>query len=192
MEALDALDFDKYDFLGFIEDNPSGKISDWPLLNRTILEEDKTILVLAVPGSPTSFQVRKNTIQSLNLPDSRFVSIIHPKASIGRNVQIGFNCLVMAGVVITSNAKLGNHVCVLPNSVIHHDTVVDDYVLIGSGVVIAGDVQIGANCYLGSGTCIKNNISIAPRNLIGIGSNVIQSVKEIESVWIGNPAKKLK
>ena len=192
IEALDALDFEKYDFLGFIEDNPVEKVSDWPLLKRDLLTQFPEVKVLAVPGSPISFLKRQEIIGSLQLDERRFISVIHPNAQIGRNVKIGFNSLILAGSVITSNAIVGNHVCVLPNTVIHHDSIVEDYCLIGSNAVIAGGTKIGRNCYLGSGTTIINGISIAPFNLIGIGSNIVKSIKEQGGTWVGNPARKLK
>ena len=192
IEALDAIDYEQFDFIGFIDDNAINKKSQWPLLTRTILDEDPSIKVLAVPGSPASFLKRAEVIDSLQLNVSRFVSVIHPKATVGLNVKVGYNCLILAGAVLTSNAQIGNHVCILPNSVVHHDAVIDDHVLIGSNVAIAGSTHIGKNCYIGSGSNIINNVEISPYTLVGIGSNVIHSIKAApNSKWVGNPARKL-
>jgi sugar O-acyltransferase (sialic acid O-acetyltransferase NeuD family) len=188
IEALDCIDTDKYDLIGFIDDDQRKSSSEYELFDRTILDTHKELLVLAVPGSPTSFRSRRTAINSLNLSLERFVTVIHPNASIGKRVTIGANCLIMAGVVITSNACLKNHICVLPNSVIHHDVTVQDYTMIGSNVVIAGGTTIGSNSYIGSGTNVKNNIQIGDQSLIGLGSNVVNNIPAKITV-AGNPAR---
>jgi len=190
LEALDCIDSEKYEFLGFIDDDVEKTSDKYQLFSRTILEKHQECFVLAVPGSPASFTKRATIIDSMYVDPARFVSVIHPGAHVGRNVLLGYNCLIMAGVVITSNARIGNHVCVLPNSVIHHDVVVDDYTLIGSNVVIAGGTLVGKNCYLGSGSNVINGIEIGAFSLIGLGSNLVKSVSNHDIV-IGNPAKSL-
>ena len=188
IEALDCIDLEEYEFIGFIDDTPHKKSTYYPLFSRDILQKYEELYVLAVPGSPSTFRSRREVILSLNV--DRFASIKHPNSSIGRNVTIGHNCLIMAGVVLTSNARIGSHVCILPNSVLHHDVTIGDYTLIGSNVAIAGGTTVGESCYVGSGSNIMNGISIGNNVLIGLGSNIIKSVVE-GSKMVGNPAKNL-
>lgn len=190
IEALDCINFDDYEFIGFVDDDRQKSSEQYDLFNRDILQRYKELFVLAVPGSATSYQKRKEIIASLELDGSRYITVIHPKAAVGRNVKIGANCLVMAGVVITSNACINNHVCILPNSVVHHDVVVEEYTLIGSNVVVAGGSLIGKSCYIGSGSSIINGISIGDGALIGLGSNVIRSAPAAAKL-VGNPAKNI-
>lgn len=188
IEALDCINEDEYELLGFVDDDPEKRSEEFQIFSRNILERDNGLFVLAVPGSPTSFRKRKEIISSLNV--KRFATIIHPSVSMGKNVKVGFNCLIMAGVVLTSNVIINNHVCILPNTVIHHDSVIKDYTLIGSNVVIAGGTTIGQNCYVGSGTNVINGINIGDVSLIGLGSNVLKSVPN-DSKVVGNPARDL-
>ncbi len=191
IEALDCISFEEYDFLGFVDDDPLKKSEKYSIYSRDILRNRKEVFVLAVPGSPASFQERKEIINSLGLKNfDRYITAIHPNASIGRNAVIGENCLIMAGVVITSNAQVKNHVCILPNTVIHHDSVVNDYTLIGSNVVVAGGTTIGEGCYIGSGTTIINGVSIGDFTLVGLGSNVLHNVGG-HAKMVGNPARNL-
>lgn len=190
LEALDCIG-DEYEFIGFIDDTKEKQgvqENDHNVFTRNILNEHKDAFILAVPGSSISFTKREEIINSLNIRQDKFATLIHPKASISPLSKIGFNTLIMAGVVITSNAIIGNHVCILPNTVIHHDCHINDFTLIGSNVVIAGNTTISKNCYIGSGTNIINNIKIGEKTLIGLGSNVIKSVSP-NSKAIGNPAK---
>lgn len=191
IEALDCVDTTQFEFLGFIDDDES-KVSDLHnVLRRDIIEKYPEIFVLAVPGSPESYLHRKSIISSLPvLSRERFITIQHHTASVGKNVRIGINCLIMAGVVITSNARIGDHVCVLPGTVIHHDSVIGDYTLIGSKVVVAGGTSVGENCYVGSGSNIMNGLSVGNKSLIGMGSTVIHNVAE-QVVVAGNPARDL-
>lgn len=190
IEALDCIDFNEYDFLGFVDDDASKTSDHYKIFPRDILQQYKELYVLAAPGSPASYSKRAQIIASLGLANNRYINAIHPKASVGRHVKIGYNCLLMAGVVLTSNARIGNHVCILPNSVIHHDAVVGNYTLIGSNVIVAGGTAIGENCYIGSGTNIINGIQIGDAALIGLGSNVVKSVAS-QARMVGNPARNL-
>ncbi|PKV75514.1 NeuD/PglB/VioB family sugar acetyltransferase [Pontibacter ramchanderi] len=190
IEALDCINFDDYELVGFVDDDQQKRADLYEIFTRDILQRYKELFVLAVPGSATSFQRRKEIIASLELDRSRYITAIHPKAAVGRNVKIGANCLVMAGAVITSNACIKDHVCILPNSVIHHDVVVEEYTLIGSNVVVAGGTLIGKNCYIGSGSNVMNGISIGDGALIGLGSNVLKSVTG-NAKMAGNPARDL-
>lgn len=190
LEALDCIE-GQYELVGFIDDrkdkqgvSPQG----YKVFGREALDKFKDAKVLAVPGSPASYQQRQEHIASLGIAEDRFAFVIHPKAAIGKHVEMGVNCLVMAGVVITSNAKIGSHVCILPNTVIHHDSIVEDYTLIGCNVAIASSTRIGRNCYIGSGTNIINSISIGEFSLVGLGSNVVKTIPEKSKV-AGNPAR---
>ncbi|MCF4102171.1 acetyltransferase [Gillisia sp. M10.2A] len=190
IEALDCIDFDVYELIGFIDDDPHKTSGHYTIYSRDILQNHKDLFVLAVPGSPSSFHKREEIISSLGINISRYITAIHKNASIGKNVIIGRNCLIMAGVVLTSNARIGDHICVLPNSVIHHDSTVGNYTLIGSNVVVAGSSSIGHNCYIGSGTTIINNINVGDFSLVGLGSNILKDVPT-HSRMVGNPARNL-
>lgn len=192
MEALDCLD-DRFEVLGFVDDNTE-KIGntylDFQIFDRKAFINFPTAKVLACVGSPNNFQKRKEIIQSLNLPQERFMNIIHPTVQISKYAKVGNNCLIMAGVVITHNAQIGDNVIILPNSVIHHDTKIGNYTCIGSNVVIAGFCDIGESCYIGSGTNIINNTTIGEKTMIGLGANVINSFGTHKKI-VGNPAKEI-
>jgi sugar O-acyltransferase (sialic acid O-acetyltransferase NeuD family) len=192
LEAIDCIQ-GQYELIGFVDDTPEKQgVSSvgYEVFGREAFERFPSAKVLAVPGGPQSFMNRIEIIKGLNLEQERFVSVIHPKASISKLATIGKNVLLMAGVTVTSNAIIGDHVCVLPHSVIHHDSVIGAWTLIGSQVVVAGNVMVGDNCYLGSGSTIINGVVIGNQSLIGLGSAVIRNVSAKTRV-AGNPAKQL-
>jgi sugar O-acyltransferase (sialic acid O-acetyltransferase NeuD family) len=192
IEALDCIDNNEFDFIGFIDDDlvKLAAKNRYPVFNRTTLKKYPDAYVLAVPGSPLSYTKRQEYIHSLGVSKERLATVVHPRASIGKNVKLGNNCLIMAGVVITSNAVIGDHVCILPNTVVHHDAVINDYTLIGCNVAVAGGTTVGRNCYIGSGTNLMNGITIGDYALIGLGSNVLKDVPEHSKI-AGNPARQI-
>lgn len=192
LEALDCLGT-SYVLKGFVDDTlekqQSGAFGHPVYARSALLEQEGQ--VLAVPGGPRSFQDRQAVIEGLGLPENRFATVIHPAARVSPLARIGYNVLIMAGVVVTSNAVIGNNVCILPNTVVHHDAVIGDWTLIGSNVTLAGSSRIGASCYVGSGTSVMNGIYIGDKALIGLGSNVIRDVVAGSRV-AGNPARDLR
>ena len=193
LEALDCLG-DVHRFVGFIDDAPEKQGIDrhgHRVLHRAKLAELPDARVLAVPGGPRSYRLRKEAIRGLGIADERFATIVHASARISPLARVGHNVLIMAGVVVTSDALIGNHVCVLPNSVIHHDTTVGDWSLIGANVTIAGNVHIGENCYVASGSSVMNDVQVGSEAMIGLGSNVIRDVLAGSTV-AGNPARVLR
>lgn len=192
IEAMDCI-ADQYELIAFADDTTEKQgVSEFgiPVASRNIIEQYPEAQILAVPGSPASYKSRHQIIESLQLPQFRFATLIHPSASVAKYATVGFNCLIMAGAVLTNKSKIGNHVCILPNSIVHHDSTIGDYSLIGSSVVVAGYSNIGKNCYIGSGSSIMNGISIGDGSLVGMGSNVIRSCPD-EMKIAGNPAKPL-
>jgi sugar O-acyltransferase (sialic acid O-acetyltransferase NeuD family) len=192
LEALACLR-PNHHLVGFIDDTPDKQGKDrfgHPVLSRRAIEEYADALVLAVPGSSTSYRSRMEIVTGLGVSDNRFARVVHPTAFISPLALIGHNVLIMAGAVITSNATIGNHVCVLPNTVIHHDVVIGAWTLIGSNVTLAGNTIVGNNCYIGSGSTLINGVHIGDGALIGLGSNVIRNVRSGARV-AGNPAREL-
>jgi sugar O-acyltransferase (sialic acid O-acetyltransferase NeuD family) len=192
IEALDCL-VAAYRLIGFVDDTPEKqgtKVQGYSVYGREVLVSWPDSCVLAVPGSPASYRMRKQIIESLDIGADRFATVIHPSARVSPLAAIGRNVLIMAGAVITSNAMIGDHVCVLPNTVIHHDVIIGAWSLIGSNVTVAGHTKVGNNCYIGSGSSIMNGVRVGDGALVGMGANVIRDVSPGNRV-VGNPARSI-
>jgi sugar O-acyltransferase (sialic acid O-acetyltransferase NeuD family) len=190
IEALDCVSV-AYRLIGFVDDTPekqAGTVCGHAVQPRSAFSQWPSARVLAVPGSPQSYQRRRALIEGLAVRSDRWARVIHPSARISPLATIGHNVLLMAGVVVTSNAVIGNHVVVLPNTVIHHDSRIGDWSLIGSNVTVAGNTSIGDNCYIASGSTIMDGLTIGAGTLIGLGSNVIRNAA-VGSRIAGNPAR---
>lgn len=192
VEALECLR-GEYEFIGFVDDNTEKQKESengYKIYSREAFRKFPNAKVIAVPGSVGNFINREKIILGLNLDKDRFISAIHPDASVAETAKVGINVMILAGTVLTANCVLEDNVICLANTVIHHDSIVGQNSIVGSNVVVAGHVQIGVNCYVGSGSNIINNTSVGAKTLVGMGSNVLDSC-EPESKLVGNPAKQI-
>lgn len=194
IEAFDCIDRKSYNFIGFIDDDKKkqGRAKQgFEIFDRTVINTFPHLKVLAVPGNSENYKTRADVISGLKLSPDRFITAIHPSAHVSELALIGKNCLIMAGVVITSNAVIGDHVCILPNTVVHHDVSIGEYTLVGSNVTLAGFVSIGKNCFIGSGSSVISYISVGDFSLVGMGTNLLRSVPGHSKV-AGNPGRPIK
>lgn len=185
----------KWNILGFVDDDPkklnTEELGYGIIGNKNLLGKYPKAKVLAVPGSPDNFIKRKEVIDSLNLSLERFATIIHPRTEIGEHVTVGYNTLVMAGVVATVNVAVGNHCIVRPNTTLSHDVVIEDYCIVGSNVSLSGTVILKENCYIGAGVQVRQNVCVSQGTLVGIGAVVLKDTPA-HSVMVGNPARLLR
>lgn len=120
----------------------------------------------------------------------RFASAIHPRAYIGRGVEIGLGCVVMAGCVVNADASLGAHVIVNTGATVDHDCRIADAVHIAPGCHLCGGVSIGSGSLLGAGASVTPGVNIGRNAIIGAGSTVIRNVAD-ETRVSGSPARPL-
>lgn len=184
-----------YDLVGVLDDsykNMPSLICDIPLLGGTnllpeLLEESSLTFITAI-GNQNNFRNRAKILNSFNIPDDRWETLVHPTANISRSTKIGFGTAIHAGVSIGPNCTLGHNCLILPNVVIGHDSIILDNVMVNAGVAIAGHVRIEESCYIGIGATIRDHVSIERSTLIGMGSVVVSNCSS-NSKYIGNPAR---
>jgi sugar O-acyltransferase (sialic acid O-acetyltransferase NeuD family) len=142
-------------------------------------------------GSPRNHTQRPAIVRSTGVPDERYLTVIHPTASVSAMARLGHGCVVLQHVTIANNVTVGNHVIILPSSILSHDDVVGDHTAIAGGVCVSGGVRIGRACYLGTGSSVIGNVSIGDRCLVGMGSVVLKDVAA-GNVVAGHPARVLR
>ena len=118
----------------------------------------------------------------------RFASAVHPRASIGRGVNIGPGSVVMAGCVINADAHVGAQVIVNTGATIDHDCHIEDAVHIAPGCHLCGRVSVGQSSLIGAGTTVTPNVRIGNRVNVGAGSTVIRNVADGAKIF-GSPAQ---
>lgn len=137
-----------------------------------------------------SNDARKKIQEKLIEQGLSVVSLIHPSAVIGTDVEIGTGSVLMAGVVINSSSRIGKGCIINTSSNLDHDNVVENYVHISPGVRIAGSVGIGKGTWLGIGSVISNNVNICSGCKVGAGTVVVKDITE-PGTYVGVPVRKI-
>jgi len=120
----------------------------------------------------------------------RFASAIHPRASIGRGVEIGAGSVIMAGCVVNADASLGCQVIVNTGATVDHDCRIEDAVHIAPGCHLCGGVRVGKGSLIGAGATVIPGVNIGRNVIVGAGSTVIRDVADAATVS-GSPARPL-
>lgn len=138
-----------------------------------------------------SNRIREHLHNRLTEEGAKIVTLIHPSAVIGEQVEIGSGTAVMAGAVINCCTKIGKGCIINTGATIDHDNIIGDYVHISPGAHTAGTVTIGTRTWLGIGAIVSNNISIAGDCIIGAGAVVISDIRDT-GTYAGIPAKTIR
>ena len=104
--------------------------------------------------------------------------VVHPAASVGREVEIGEGTVVMAGCVINSGAKVGRNVIINTGATVDHDCELGDAVHVGPGAHLCGHVTVGAASLIGAGTTLIPGVHVGRGAVIGAGSTVLSDVPD--------------
>lgn len=120
----------------------------------------------------------------------RPVTLIHPTALIGDDVDIGEGSTVAAYSVLTTNIRIGLSAQVNIGCVIGHDARIGDYLTLAQSVNIAGNVTIGDNVTLHTQAMVNRARSIGSDCVIGSGAVVVGDI-EPGVTAVGVPARPL-
>jgi sugar O-acyltransferase (sialic acid O-acetyltransferase NeuD family) len=148
--------------------------------------QPKNYDVVVAVGDPAS---RRKIVEKLP-KKTTFTTIIHPKASISKWVDIGEGSIITAGAVLTCDIKIGKHAHINLHTSIGHDCQIGDYFTSAPAANISGHCHFGDGVYIGTNASIREKISICSNVTIGMGGIVVKNIDE-SGVYIGNPLKKL-
>ena len=103
---------------------------------------------------------RDNIIKKLQKYKNRILTLIHPRASIGKNCKIGVGSIIYNNSNIYSGSSVGN------------------FSTISSNVSIAPKSRIESNCFIGHGAVIASGVYLRKNSYIGIKSSIIENAKK--------------
>lgn len=106
------------------------------------------------------------------------MSVVHPSATLAREVEIGDGTVVMAGCVINSGTRVGRNVIINTGATIDHDCELGDSVHVGPGSHLCGHVSVGAGTLIGAGTTIIPGVRVGTGAIVGAGSTVLADVPD--------------
>lgn len=186
-----AIKMNKWDSISFLDDNEAVKVCmGLQVVGKTddsSKYKDDADFFVAI-GNNT---IREKIQEKLENKGLSIVSLVHPNAVIGKDVEIGKGTVAMAGAVINSSTRIGKGCIINTSCSIDHDNTIEDYVHISPGANLAGTVKVGKGTWIGIGSVVSNNINICSEATIGAGTVVIKDIIE-SGTYVGVPVKKIR
>jgi sugar O-acyltransferase (sialic acid O-acetyltransferase NeuD family) len=124
-------------------------------------------------------------------PDLPFVSAIHPKASVAKNVSVGEGTVIMAGVAINPCCSIGRFCILNTNSSLDHDSVMEDFSSLAPRATTGGNCLIGGYAAVGIGAVLIHGIHIGEHTVMGAGSIALRDIDAFKVAY-GTPAKAIR
>lgn len=184
----------KYNLVGFIDmfRSVGEKTLGYPIIGK---EEDLPDLIhrYALSGAIVAIgdnHVRSKVVANINKisPNLKFVSTIHPDASIATGVSIGDGTVVMAGALINPCSSIGRFCILNTNSSLDHDSVLEDFASLAPGATTGGNCRIGKFSAISIKATLIHGIHIGEQTVVGAGSLVIKSIESCVVAY-GVPSK---
>lgn len=134
--------------------------------------------------------IKKQVCQALMERSAEFISLVHPSAILGGNIQLGNGVVLCPRVTLTADITIGDFVAINCHSSAGHDVVIGDWATISGHCDLTGNTRYGVGAFLATGVRIVPGKSIGDFSYVGAGAVVIRSVKDGQKVF-GNPARVL-
>ncbi len=182
----------QYNLLGYLDGNHQNhgqEIHGLPVLGDLdwLTDHPSTRVVIAVGNPPAR---RRLFERASKLGHERFVTLIHPQASVGKWVDIGEGSTLYAACVLTVDIRVGRFAWLNVASTLAHDVVAEDFVTLAPAANVSGNVTLGTGCDLGTNCAIKHQVRIGEWSIIGAGAAVVKDVPP-NVTMVGVPAKVL-
>jgi sugar O-acyltransferase (sialic acid O-acetyltransferase NeuD family) len=166
-----------FEFLGFLDDGDlddlsRSRIRGVVLGSATGLATLDADYVVAI-GAP---EPRRRIDELARAHGRRAASLIHPTATVGRDVRWDEGVIVAAGSRLTTNIVVGRHSHINVNCTIGHDTFIGEYATLFSGVHLGGGVVIEDDATLGSGCVVLPYVRVGRGALVGAGAVAVHDV----------------
>lgn len=179
--ALNADGAQPWRFEGFADDSPSNQnvrrtIDLGSACISSVVEltqrSTRFAAVIAV-GSPP---VRRSIAAIFANTPAYFPNLVHPDATIGREVHLREGAVVAAGARLSTNIVVGRHVQVDQNVTVGHDSRLGHFARLNPHACISGDVDVGDGVLVGANACVLPGLQIGAGAVIGAGACVVRDV----------------
>ncbi|MCI5134167.1 MAG: acetyltransferase [Candidatus Electrothrix sp. AW2] len=150
----------------------------------------ENILIANGVGSTGNQDLRTKVFNKFRQRGYRFVSLVHPSATVARSLQLGEGCQVMAGAVLQPGVCCEDNVLINTRAGIDHDCFIGAHTHVAVGATLCGQVTLGKQVFVGAGSTIIQGVKVGIKSVVGAGSLVLRSISHDEIV-VGVPAQRI-
>lgn len=177
---------DRVDVGGNIESFPVlGKLADWEKFAKQGSFFINTIY--RIDGQ----QQRIDLFESLNIPDDRLATFVHPLTYVAPNAQLGPGTVVMPHAAVSSATIIDKGCLVMVGATILHNALIGKYCHFAAQSCVGANMSIADGVHIGLNATTRENLSIGKNSTLGMGSVLTKDMGDNE-IWAGNPAKSLR
>ncbi len=182
---------DCWDEYAFLDANP-GALAEFPGLPPIIGDpasfvpsgNDELVCAIAAPA------VKLGVCRSLQSRGARFVTLVHPAATVGGSSRLGVGCVLCPGAVVTADASLADFVMLNIQATVGHDATLGAGCTLNVHCDVAGFAKLGEGVFMGSHAVVLPRVVVGDYAVVGAGSVVLRKVPPHTTV-MGVPAKRV-
>lgn len=184
----------QWDLIGFIDDgvqtgqsNPFGTV----LGNLEYINSFKSKIAVAISVATPGI-IKKLTTEITN-PKVWYPNLIAPDVRFHdlSSFSMGIGNILFFSCRISCNVGIGNFNLMNSLSSLGHDVTIGDRNVLNPVVRISGDCKVGSDNFFGIQSIVLQGIRIGDNTRIGVSSVVMRNTND-DSLYFGNPAKKIK
>ena len=134
---------------------------------------------------------RISLFESLEIPDERLATFIHPTAYVAPEVKIGSGCVIMPNVSISPGVKFGRCCLVMIAATIGHNNTIGDHCHFAAESCVGAYLKIGKGVHIGLNASVREELTLGDYSTLAMGAVLLKDMGEFE-IWAGVPAKLLR
>ncbi len=180
---------------GFLNDHePIGSmIGDYEVIGRprewdALGPEVQIVFALLSVGK---MKERSELLSSLAVPEARLATLIHPTAVVGGDVSVGKGTVIFSYVTCQPGSSVGSNSIVRAGANLGHDAQVSDFVDIGPNCTLCGYSRVERGAHIAPNAVVRDSVSVGEYGVLSAGSVALKDI-EPHTVWMGNPARRVK
>jgi acetyltransferase EpsM len=162
-----------------------GALADWAKFGRENYRFINTIY--RIDGQ----RERIHLFESLNIPDERLATFIHPLAYAAPNARLGPGTVLMPFAAVSAATTLDRGCLVMAGATLLHNATVGKYCHFAAQCCVGANMRIADGAHIGLNATARENLTIGRNSTLGMGAVLTKDMGEYE-IWAGNPAKFLR
>ena len=143
--------------------------SSWQKAPR--IEESKipprSTIALGVGGTNPDALTRRLALLDRLLADGHEAPpIVHPRAILGQDTEIGPGAAVLTGSIVNSGTKIDRGVIVNSGAIVEHDSIVGAGTHVAPGAILLGAVTVGECSMVGAGCVVLPGATVEKSTIV--------------------------